>query len=65
MIHQPWGLPGQASDIESCKESCSSSKTHSMLAHHTGQSIERIERDTDRDNFLSAEARELVWSTRC
>jgi ATP-dependent Clp protease protease subunit len=27
-----------------------------MLSHHTGQPIERIERDTDRDNFLSAEA---------
>jgi ATP-dependent Clp protease protease subunit len=27
-----------------------------MLARHTGQAIDRIERDTDRDNFLSAEA---------
>jgi ATP-dependent Clp protease protease subunit len=29
-------------------------KLNQMLAHHTGQSVETIERDTDRDNFLSA-----------
>ena len=30
-------------------------KLNSLLAQHTGQSVETIERDTDRDNFLSAE----------
>jgi len=59
MIHQPMGgFQGQASDIEiHAKEILFlKQKLNSMLAKHTGQSIERIERDTDRDNFLSAEA---------
>ena len=59
MIHQPMGgFQGQASDIEiHAKEILFlKQKLNTMLAHHTGQSIERIERDTDRDNFLSAEA---------
>jgi ATP-dependent Clp protease protease subunit len=59
MIHQPMGgFQGQASDIEiHAKEILFlKQKLNNMLAHHTGQSIERIERDTDRDNFLSAEA---------
>ena len=60
MIHQPLisgGLGGQASDIEiharellKLKE-----KLNQMLAEHTGKSLEQIERDTDRDNFLSAQ----------
>ena len=59
MIHRPMGgFQGQASDIEiHAKEILFlKQKLNSMLAHHTGQTIERIERDTDRDNFLSAEA---------
>jgi ATP-dependent Clp protease protease subunit len=59
MIHQPMGgFQGQASDIEiHAKEILFlKQKLNGMLAHHTGQSIERVERDTDRDNFLSAEA---------
>jgi ATP-dependent Clp protease protease subunit len=59
MIHQPLGgFQGQASDIEiHAKEILYlKGKLNSMLAHHTGQSIEKIENDTDRDNFLSAEA---------
>ena len=59
MIHQPMGgFQGQASDIEiHAKEILFlKQKLNQMLAHHTGQSIERVERDTDRDNFLSAEA---------
>jgi ATP-dependent Clp protease protease subunit len=59
MIHQPMGgFQGQASDIEiHAKEILFlKQKLNSMLAHHSGQTIERIERDTDRDNFLSAEA---------
>ena len=59
MIHQPMGgFQGQASDIEiHAKEILYlKQKLNEMLAHHTGQPMERIERDTDRDNFLSAEA---------
>ena len=59
MIHQPMGgFQGQASDIEiHAKEILYlKQRLNEMLAKHTGQPIERIERDTDRDNFLSAEA---------
>ena len=59
MIHQPLGgFQGQASDIEiHAKEILYlKQKLNDMLARHTGQPIERIERDTDRDNFLSADA---------
>jgi ATP-dependent Clp protease protease subunit len=59
MIHQPLGgFQGQASDIEiHAKEILFlKQKLNNMLAMHTGQSIDRIERDTDRDNFLSADA---------
>ncbi|MDP1605322.1 MAG: ATP-dependent Clp endopeptidase proteolytic subunit ClpP [Rhodocyclaceae bacterium] len=59
MIHQPMGgFQGQASDIEIHAKEILYLKQHlnEMLARHTGQPIERIERDTDRDNFLSAEA---------
>jgi ATP-dependent Clp protease protease subunit len=57
MIHQPMGgFQGQASDIEiHAKEILYlKQRLNEMLARHTGQPIERIERDTDRDNFLSA-----------
>jgi ATP-dependent Clp protease protease subunit len=59
MIHQPMGgFQGQASDIEiHAKEILYlKQKLNDMLAKHTGQPMERIERDTDRDNFLSAAA---------
>jgi ATP-dependent Clp protease protease subunit len=59
MIHQPLGgFQGQASDIEIHAREILflKQKLNSMLASHTGQSLERIERDTDRDNFLSADA---------
>jgi ATP-dependent Clp protease protease subunit len=58
MIHQPMGgFQGQASDIAiHAKEILSlRDKLNQIMAHHTGQPIERIERDTDRDNFLSAQ----------
>jgi ATP-dependent Clp protease protease subunit len=58
MIHQPsGGFSGQASDIEiHAKEVLYlKRKLNEMMAQHTGQSIEVIERDTDRDNFMSAE----------
>lgn len=59
MIHQPLGgFQGQASDIEIHAREILflKQKLNNMLASHTGQSLERIERDTDRDNFLSADA---------
>jgi len=58
MIHQPLGgFQGQASDIEiHAKEILTlREKLNGMLAHHTGQPIEQIEKDTDRDNFMSSE----------
>lgn len=58
MIHQPMGgFQGQASDIEIHAREILTlrAKLNSIMAHHTGQPIETIERDTDRDNFLSAE----------
>jgi ATP-dependent Clp protease protease subunit len=59
MIHQPSsGFQGQASDIEIHAKEILYLKEHlnGILARHTGQSVETIERDTDRDNFMSAEA---------
>ena len=58
MIHQPMGgFQGQASDIAiHAKEILSlRAKLNEIMAQHTGQPVERIERDTDRDNFLSAQ----------
>jgi ATP-dependent Clp protease protease subunit len=58
MIHQPMGgFQGQASDVEiHAKEILYlKSKLNEILALHTGQKVETIERDTDRDNFLSAD----------
>jgi len=58
MIHQPMGgFQGQASDVEiHAKEILYlRAKLNEIMAKHTKQSVERIARDTDRDNFLSAE----------
>ena len=58
MIHQPLGgFQGQASDIEIHAREILTlrGRLNAMLANHTGQSIEQVERDTDRDNFMSAE----------
>jgi ATP-dependent Clp protease protease subunit len=58
MIHQPsGGFSGQASDIEiHAKEVLYlKRKLNQMMAQHTGQPLEVIERDTDRDNFMGAE----------
>ena len=58
MIHQPLGgFQGQASDIQiHAMEVLKIKQTlNERLAFHTGQPLERIERDTDRDNFMSAE----------
>lgn len=62
MIHQPLGgYQGQASDIEiHAKEILKIRKElNTVLANHSGQPFERIEADTDRDNFMTAaEAKE-------
>lgn len=58
MIHQPMGgFQGQASDIEiHAKEILFlKGRLNEILAKHSGQNIQTIEKDTDRDNFLSAE----------
>ena len=58
MIHQPsGGAQGTASDIEiQAREILYlRSKLNSLYSHHTGQAIESIERDMDRDRFMSAE----------
>ena len=58
MIHQPsGGAQGQASDIEiQAKEILYlRERLNRLLSEATGQPIERIARDTDRDNFMSAE----------
>ena len=59
MIHQPLGgFQGQAADMEiHAKEMLETrDRLNKILAKHTGQSVERIKQDTDRDNFMSAEA---------
>lgn len=58
MIHQPaGGIQGQASDIEiNAREIIrSKQRLNEIMAYHTGQPVERIERDSDRDYFMSAE----------
>lgn len=57
MIHQPLGgFQGQASDIAIHAQEILKIKgrLNELLAHHTGQPLERLEKDTDRDNFMSA-----------
>ncbi|MDV7210260.1 MULTISPECIES: ATP-dependent Clp endopeptidase proteolytic subunit ClpP [Azotobacter] len=58
MIHQPLGgFQGQASDIEIHAREILTirERLNKILAHHTGQPIDVIARDTDRDNFMSGE----------
>ena len=58
MIHQPWGgTQGTASDISIQAEEILRTKKrlNEILASHTGQTIEAIERDTDRDRYMSSE----------
>ena len=59
MVHQPSaGYQGQATDISIHAEEVLELKRrlNAIMAKHTGQSIENIERDLERDNFMSAEA---------
>ncbi len=58
MIHQPLGgMQGQATDMEIAAKHISRTKhkLNSILSERTGQSIETITRDTDRDNWMTAE----------
>ncbi|MHB1756027.1 MAG: ATP-dependent Clp endopeptidase proteolytic subunit ClpP [Leptospirillum sp.] len=58
MIHQPLGgFQGQATDIAIHAKEILKMKSHlnELLAHHTGQALQRIEQDTERDYFLSAD----------
>ena len=58
MLHQPWGgIEGQASDIAIQATEILRMRTQldGILKHHTGQSLEIIERDTDRDFYMSPE----------
>jgi len=59
MIHQPWsgGIQGQASDIDiHAREIINTrAKLDEILAKHSGQPIEQIAKDTDRDRFMSSE----------
>ncbi|WP_062261648.1 ATP-dependent Clp endopeptidase proteolytic subunit ClpP [Endozoicomonas arenosclerae] len=58
MIHQPLGgFQGQASDIAIHAQEIITIKErlNQVLAHHSGQPMEVVEKDTDRDNFMSAE----------
>ncbi len=58
MIHQPWGgVQGAAADISiQAKEILTlRDKINNILAYHTSQSLEKIQKDTDRDYFMSAQ----------
>jgi len=58
MIHQPLGgFQGQASDIDIHAREILliREKLNNILSHHTGQPVDKIQQDTDRDNFLSAQ----------
>ena len=59
MIHQPLGgFQGQATDIDIHAREILyiRDRLNGILAHHTGQSMDRIKADTERDNFMSAES---------
>jgi ATP-dependent Clp protease protease subunit len=58
MIHQPSaGFQGQASDIDIHARDVMETKTrlNAIMAKHTGQTVERVKLDSDRDNFMTAE----------
>ena len=59
MIHQPWGgIQGQATDIsiQAREMLLTRERLNKILADHTGQPIEKIQQDTERDNFMGVEA---------
>jgi len=58
MIHQPWGgAQGQATDISIQAQEILRlrDRINEILAFHTGKSVEKVAKDTDRDNFMSSE----------
>ncbi len=58
LIHQPWGgVQGQAKDIEIVAREIMRIKStiNEILSHHTGQQMEKIEKDTDRDYYMTAQ----------
>jgi ATP-dependent Clp protease protease subunit len=58
MLHQPWGgVSGQASDIKIQAEEILKAKTmiNQILAKHTGQSVEKIAAETERDRYMTAD----------
>ena len=58
MIHQPWGgVQGQASDIEITAKHilATRERLNKILARTTGKSLSHIEKDTDRDFFMTAD----------
>ena len=58
MIHQPWGgVQGTASDIRIQAEEILKTKKrlNEIIAGHTGKSVEQVQTDTDRDNYMSSE----------
>ena len=58
MIHQPWGgVQGVAADIniQAREIQYLKDRLNKILAHHSGQDVSKIEKDTDRDYFMSAE----------
>ena len=58
MVHQPLGgFQGQASDIEIHAQEILTirKRLNGILAHHSGQDIDKIQKDTDRDNFMNGE----------
>ena len=58
MLHQPWGgVTGQAADIQIQAEEILKAKSmiNGILAEHTGQTVEKIQAETERDRYMSAE----------
>jgi ATP-dependent Clp protease protease subunit len=58
MIHQPWGgVQGTASDIsiQAVEILKTKKRLNEIISQHTGKSVEDVEKDTDRDNYMSAE----------
>ncbi|MGH9710958.1 MAG: ATP-dependent Clp protease proteolytic subunit, partial [Candidatus Acidiferrales bacterium] len=59
LIHQPWlsGLSGQATDIDIHAKEILRTRAglNKLIAHHTGQSVDKIEKDVERDFIMSAE----------
>lgn len=64
MIHQPlWGMEGQAIDIKIAADHImkTGEVLYSILALHTGQKIDKVREDCDRDNYMTAEEALKYW----